>query len=281
MLNANKSLRVCKNNILKCSLTNRTILLYILLFVLVYIYSKDLASFTINMPYNIMPCTFPFFLNSRICKYLIMIGIIVLFFDAPFISNNEKYVVIRSGKKNWAIGNVLYIMCETAIYFSVLTLFSIIVLIPNIYFSNSWGKLMNTVALNPMKSLPLYIDYVILETYTPMKAYLISFFLNWCAGTLIGLIMLLVNMHSKQYIGVIVALVIISIDVLFDPTAILTAPNKYMYMSPLTLTNLRILDQNDLGLTPSFTMILIYFSGLISILSRLVIWRAPKVDIYN
>lgn len=281
MVNVNKTLRVCKNNILKCSLNNRTILLYILLFIVVYSYSKQLTTFTTTMPYNIMPCTFPFFLNNRICKYLIMTGIVVLFFDAPFIGNNEKYVVIRSGKKNWAIGSVIYIMCATAIYFLILTLFSIIVFIPNIYFSNSWGKMMNTVALNPMKSWPLYIDYIILETYTPMKAYLISLFLNWCAGTMIGLVMLLVNIYLKQYIGVIAALVIISMDVLFDPSAILTSPNKYMYISPLTLTNLRVLDQNNLGLTPSFMMVVIYFLGLISILSTVIIWRAPKTDIFN
>lgn len=281
MQNVNKSLRICNNNILKWTSNNRVIMIYILLIILVYFYSKELILFSRSMPYNIMPCIFPFLLNSRISKYLIMIGIIVLFYDAPFVDINEKYIIIRSGKKNWAIGIIIYIMIAAAIYFIILTIFSIIVFSPNIFFANSWGKLMNTAALNPMKSSPLYIDYAILKTYNPLRAYLTSLFLNWCAGTTIGLIMFLINIYFRPYIGVIAALVIISMDVLFDPTAILTISNKYVYISPLTLTNLKITEYVQLGLTPSLNIIVMYFVGMITVLSILIIWLAPKADIYK
>ncbi len=281
MQNINKSLRVCNNNILKWASNNRIIMIYILLMILVYFYSKELIHFSRSMTYNIMPCIFPFLLNGRISKYLIMIGIIVLFYDAPFVDINEKYVIIRTGKKNWATGMIIYIMIAAAIYFFILTIFSIIVFSPNVFFANSWGKLMNTAALNPMKSVPLYIDYTILKTYTPLQAYLTSFFLNWCAATTIGLIMFLVNIYFKPYMGVIAALVIISMDVFFEPTAILTIPYEYIYISPLSLTNLMAIEKVHFGLLLSFHSIVAYFIGIIAILSISIIWLAPKADIYK
>lgn len=75
---------------------------------------------------------------------MLFLGVVLLFCDAPFIEDEQPYIMLRSGRRIWFIGQMLYIVVASVLYLIVLYFISVLVLLPHIEWSAEWGKLLST-----------------------------------------------------------------------------------------------------------------------------------------
>lgn len=279
MYDIRKALYMCRINILKWFSNYKMYLLYLLIFMLIYGYDKPVAQFSILSKYNATPWIFPFLMSTNRFKYLIMFGIIFLFSDAPFIDEGQKYVILRSGKSNWLLGQVFYIMLSVFIYLFIINLISILLLLPNLFITNQWGKVFNTLAQQSNYAQPLSITYKIIQYYNPIEALLISFFLNWCIGTFLGLLIFNLNIYFNVYVGPIITIFVVLLDLLFNKSSLITLSSKYMYVSPITLGSLNIVDKTHFSSNPSLGNAIFYFIVLLTILVLFTLTKTIKKNL--
>lgn len=233
----------------------RYIILFLLLFLFCYQQFSQLNSFSKTMNTRINPLVFPFFANTIPMQIVIMLGIIMLFCDAPFMDNQQCYLIIRSKRKAWVMGQVLYIYIASFIYFALIILWSVIILLPNATLAtDGFGKVINTLAYtNASSKINIFftIDPVIVIRYSPFSALCLNFFLQWTNGVLIGLILFIININYKRMLGVCVGGAV----VLWDITVYNFLPIKMRYFSPVTFARLSMVDVTGIsGPTPLYTI---------------------------
>jgi len=243
-------LPIAGNNIRRWSTNPRLYILAILLLILMWSYIDPILQFSKAMGYRVAPWIFPFLTNFPMTQRLLMLGIVFLFCDAPFAHEGQPYLMIRSGRMHWASGQVLYIMAGTAIYLLFIIFASMLLLAPSMYLNTGWGKILGTLAqTNAGQSfhIQLPISYKIQVLYEPVQALGLSFFLEWCAGVILGLAMFITNLFFKRALGAIVASAIILLDI-FIPYNI----TDYAYhFSPISLARLGLLDSSGMSLYPT------------------------------
>ena len=266
---------IATNNIRKWSVNPRIYILGILLVLLVFSIVEPIKNFSRVMGYRITPWLFPFVSNFVITQIMLLLGIVFLFCDAPFMDRSQAYIFIRSGRTMWVIGQIFYIMLATAIYFLFINFVIVIMLTPNIFFSNEWGKVLGTLAQTYSgRSFNIYlpIDYTIQNLYSPIQAFALSFMLEWSVGIFLGLVIFIANIYLTRAIGAIVATAIILMDIV-----ILNAFPYYInHFSPVSLARLTILDPTGISTLPTDIYAYIFFLVSITLLTVISIFSVKK-----
>ena len=67
-------------------------------------------------------------------------GLILLLCDAPFIESDHPALLLRSGRRTWTAGQVLYIAGTSAVYFAVVYLLTVLVLLPHVALSQAGAR---------------------------------------------------------------------------------------------------------------------------------------------
>ena len=92
------SISMCLINIRKWAYTPRIYVLALLSVIMIFDKCREIANYANNIRYNVTPWVMPFLFNSRYIRLVILFGVVLLFCDAPFISVEQPYLIIRSKK---------------------------------------------------------------------------------------------------------------------------------------------------------------------------------------
>ena len=237
------------------------------IFLFTYLYTKGLWKISDYTGEKLSPYIFPFLTTYRYMKILYLFPVIMIFSDAPFIDSNQQFVMVRSGRLSWGIGQMLYIVVGSFCYTMFMLLSSIIVNIGHIQLDTSWGKgLILAATTNLTSALGIQYDTVkvtgsIVRYYTPAQAMLWSFVFLWMICTILGLIIYDLNILFKSNaVGVLVT----GFMVFF--TAIVDEVQQFMWFSPVTWSSLNNIDVAKTTSLPSFYFVLYMYSGAIVIL---------------
>lgn len=254
---------IATNNIRKWSANPRIYVLLILMVMFAWHYVSPYVSAAKALGYRVTPWIFPHMINFSTLQRYIMLGLILLFCDAPFMDNTQPYVIIRSKKTTWAIGQIIYIALATAIYLITLVCLCIIVLLPVMYFSDGWGKILTTFAnSNAGSQFRIeYVSYRIVSSYSPIQAMILSLILEWVVGILLGLVMFATNMYFKRGVGAIVAITIVMFDTFIDFGSVYVSK-----FSPVSFPRLGIIDSSGISNKPSPAYICAFFIISIAVL---------------
>lgn len=262
-----KSIRICIQNMRKWIGNSRIIVSLIVIFLFTYLYTKGLWKISDYTGEKLSPYIFPFLTTYRYMKILYLFPLIMIFSDAPFIDSNQQFVMVRSGRLSWGIGQMLYIVVGSFCYTMFMLLSSIIVNIGHIQLDTSWGKgLILAATTNLTSALGIQYDTVkvtgsIVRYYTPAQAMLWSFVFLWMICTILGLIIYDLNILFKSNaVGVLVT----GFMVFF--TAIVDEVQQFMWFSPVTWSSLNNIDVAKTTSLPSFYFVLYMYSGAIVIL---------------
>ena len=262
-----KSIRICIQNMRKWIGNSRIIVSLIVIFLFTYLYTKGLWKISDYTGEKLSPYIFPFLTTYRYMKILYLFPVIMIFSDAPFIDSNQQFVMVRSGRLSWGIGQMLYIVVGSFCYTMFMLLSSIIVNIGHIQLDTSWGKgLILAATTNLTSALGIQYDTVkitgsIVRYYTPAQAMLWSFVFLWMICTILGLIIYDLNILFKSNaVGVLVT----GFMVFF--TAIVDEVQQFMWFSPVTWSSLNNIDVAKTTSLPSFYFVLYMYSGAIVIL---------------
>ena len=229
---------------------------------LTHSYTKYFGEFCGTYNVKMSPWIFPFIYNNWYVKILFLAPLLLIFCDAPFVDDNQPYVMIRSGRKCWSVGQIAYVVITSAVYFIFLFVISLLINLPHIELSWEWGKAFGTLAntdaaramgvLNTVTSRTLYY-------FSPIQAVGFTFLLSWLCGIFLGMIVYLVNaLTNKRNLGVLAAafFLIISISKLPDLN----------WYSPVCWISLDNIDIGGLSSNPSITYVLGTYAVLIGVL---------------
>lgn len=268
MNNVYKGLQIFKTQFRREVMQARTAVLFILITIFIYSYLQPVALFSkaVNIP--ITPWAFPHLVNDFICQLVFMSGAIFLFCTAPFKGENYSYLIYRAGGKSWQIGNIAYLIIMSIIYVGFIESISVISLLPHIEFADEWGKIWGTLAQTDagiQYRVPFMVYPYIVGVFSPMKATLISFFLETACVTWIGLIVYLFNSISQKPLGTLLGTFFVFLDVVISNSW----SAKACLFSPVTLTQLKALSGNHVqyGITLNYSVLFfsITICGLIGI----------------
>lgn len=246
---------------LKKSIANAKLYIVITLaFMYIHFMLSPIKEFAQNVDINITPYVFPFLLTSGYSIKIFLLLTTLLFCDAPFFDNAHIYVLMRSGRRKWCMGQHLYIFVVSGIYTLLLIAMTNIVLFPNISFENEWGKIINTFAqtgIASMHGIAIPFDYSIILAFSPGKALVLEGVLCWLLFSFFGNIIFMLNLFVSNFTGNAVAVCLI----LFQFIAEEISP-FLTYFSPASWMSFSLLDINGVNHYPTLLYAFIMLAEL-------------------
>lgn len=209
------------------------------------------------------PFLFPFLFTEPFLSVCFLGGIVLLFCNAPFFSPAQKFVAIRTGKRVWAAGQILYIICTGILYFLVLYVMSAAVLLPQLSLKNEWGSVWNTLArtgAGEQMEVFLTVPAFVLNSLQPLEAVGLVGILGALNSVLLGELLFLFNIYWKKEAGIAAAAMFILL-----PTRANRMPEAVHYLLPASWMSLSGLggDANSHGPDLQMQILLLLGTSLV------------------
>ena len=217
--------------------SERTISILSIIGIYVFAVITSAADCGTDLDIGASPAGFVFLFNDYICQIIITLGFVFIMSSAPFIGDNYHYIVGRSGRTAWEMGNILYILTASFLYIILIVLASWIGLARCIQFTDGWGRLWNTLARTTAGSsyeLQFSVNAFLIGKYDVVYASFGTITLEWLCYSWLGLCIYLLNRYVNRSMGLCVAGIAVFLD-----TMIYNAGLIWLYrFSPVTLSQL-------------------------------------------
>ena len=191
MAELRKAALLAAHNFQKWPVNPRVYVVFLLELAYVHWMVSPVGDFCAQGGYTVGPWVFPFLMAEPYSRLMVMLGLILLLCDAPFIESDHPALLLRSGRRTWTAGQVLYIAGTSAVYFAVVYLLTVLVLLPHVGFEPGWGKVIHTFCQTRMAGqhgIVLPFDHQISNALGPVEANLLELLLCWLLGALLGLL---------------------------------------------------------------------------------------------
>ena len=274
---------VCVQNFRKWSGDTRVIIAFVLLLIVNHYYGSFFLDYNQSIsgngvaPWNLIHL----FQDGRI-KAMLILPLVFLFSDAPFIDVNQPYVISRCSRKSWSFGQVLYIILGSGAYLLASFVMSILVIIGNIEWTTDWGLLIRT-AVKEGANIP-GVNMSTPHYFTPFIALFYTVLLSWMACSFIGLVIYVVNSATgKMGYGIAAGSLFVLLD--FACVTMFAAnplKNQWVYyFSPITWCSISLINLEKDMSSPNITFVLCTYSVLIIALSviAVMISRKQQIDV--
>lgn len=259
-----KSIRICVQNLRKWLGNSRIYIAFVIVFLFTLIYTKGLWLVADNVGEKLSIYIFPFLTTYRYMKIIYLFPLLLLFCDAPFVDANQQFVMIRSSRLSWGIGQMLYIISGSFFYALFMLLSSIVVNIGHIQMGASWGKSLilagttNICSILGIQYDTVQISSIIVKYYTPAQAMLWSFLFLWMICIILGLIIYDFNiLFQSNIVGLFVA----GFLILF--TAVVDGIQQWIWYSPVSWSSLNNIDVAKTTSLPGIYFVLFVYIGAI------------------
>lgn len=273
-----KVLLIAGNNFKKWTANPRMYVVLLLMAGYTAMMLNCISAFLSGSGYRIAPWVFPFFMGQPYSLLMILLGLILLFCDAPFIDREQPYVIMRTGRTAWTVGQILYIVLSSAVYFFGVMLLTVLVLLPHLSWERGWGRVINSFCQNGASRYGVVIpfDYGVVNTFTPTQAMVLEYLLCWLMGSFLGLLMFVLNLAVSRSAGAIAAAA-------FSVFPLFVKRSDYWlhYISPGSWTSLSVIDFSGNSSFPSPFYVFSSFFFLIALLaaSALLLMKRRDVDV--
>ncbi len=251
MDNIIKIFRIAYYSLKKTFTSSKIYIVMILSFMYVQFMVNPVKVFAENVQIGVSPYVFPFLLTSDYSVKIFLLLVMLLFCNAPFMDEAQLYILIRTGRRKWCAGQILYIMLLSGFYVLLLILFTVIALIPELSLETGWGKVINTFAqtgIAPAHGIPIPFDYSVILKYEPITAMILEGFLCWLLFILFGNLIFTINMQISKFAGNAIAAALIFFQMMSEEISpVLT------YFSPASWVSLSFLDLNNTNQYPGIS----------------------------
>lgn len=249
--------------------------IFILLFVFVAWHFSDIYEYAGVVGYNVSPWMFPHLLITPVVIPIFGFFAVLFFSDAPFMDRHMPFIVIRTGRFSWVLGQLFYIIFASFFYTIIIYMVTVLAFIPHIEFTGGWGKVITTLARNPGSAydkgiiLTSLIDGDIVTFFTARKATLISLVLFFLVTLFIGIVIFSLNLIVGRMCGIITAGTLVFISYFCIFVGRLTIGLKVYYFSPVSWSSLQYIDWYGSGESPSLQYAITFLVGISLLLSIL------------
>jgi len=259
------------------------------LFVLILVFSiwnfSGVYEYARMVGYGVSPWIFPHLLVAPIMMPIYGCFAMLLFSNAPFIDRHTPFLLVRTGRITWVLGQLLYIFLTSLLYTIVNYVITVISFIPFIEFTSDWGKVIRTLGSDPGSAyekgiyLTVTIQSSIISAFSAIEATLISLGLFFLVTLFIGIVIFSFNLIIGKMSGIITVGILVFISYFSIFVGNLTLGHKVYYFSPLSWSSLQYIDWYRSGDSPSFLYAVIFLIGTALILGVISIYSFSKKDI--
>ena len=191
---------IWKNSLMKI-INSKMAVFAILMIVVSRSYVGAIRQFSAAADYPSSWCVFPFVMCSFTYLVMFWFGVIYVNSDVPFMQHVNMYHAIRVGRKRWAVGQIGGIFIRSAVLTVVAVICTILPLLPDVEWSNEWGKLLRTAAMT--KALTQFdssivIYYEIFSEFTPLQLMGIEILLVIFICAFLGVLMFLLSLFLNK-----------------------------------------------------------------------------------
>lgn len=225
-----------------------TILLVVMPFLFTQI--RPIVSMADSTGFPCSPYLYPFLFSEIFGRFFICSGILILLCDAPFMDNNQPYIILRSGKRNWFWGISLYISLVSAVYIAFLNIVCILSITPQLSIDSGWGKIISTLAASNAGSVfgvGVYFNRFITMNYNPFQAMLLSMLVSWLVFVFMGMLLFYINSIFNRVVGVTLVGVFIVLSAFVQEAF----NNVLFYFSPISWLSIDQISINGSTRRPS------------------------------
>lgn len=194
-------------------------------------------------------------------KMFLYMGCLFLLCDAPFIYRITPYMVVRSRKECWWMGECLYIFVTTLFYTVFITAISTLAILPVATFGDDWGEVIQAFAFGDgqMNTSELIENYASFEWSMgipqetigylyPSGAQFYTFITVWASFFVLALLQYLISLVSKSMvIGSVVSAVFVFLSPLLNNWAKASSFAWVQMLSPVcwvTTNSLKLVDES-------------------------------------
>lgn len=261
----NYIIQCCLHNFRKWASSPKVYVTYIFLAFFLYEKMIVMRELCMDTGVSVTPWLLPFLFSDGNDFISLMIWLTVSFFmsNAPFEDDQKTFLVSRTGKRNWCLGQLCYILLSSFVLVLSTWLIMLIYVFPHISLELSWGKVLNTLAQTDLSDqyYTLSIKYSILLDNEPLSAFLWVFLLFWMICVFMGILSFCLNLWIYKYAGITVCGVL-SFAPFFLNSLVAWTQRTFFYLVPTTWANIGYMDTFTLGQYPSrvlaFVMLLVF-----------------------
>ncbi len=273
---------ICLQNLRKWATDYRMWTITALLIIMVQIYVDDMQKVADLLGTKISVWIFPFLYAQFHTKVIFTLPVVLMFCNAPFTDKNQVFVYMRVGRAKWLLGQVIYIIIASAVYYLFLLFISVISTVFTAEHSLGWGKTLNMVAFSDaaQQAGSFYLDVppIILEFFTPLQAVFFTLLTSWLSAILLGLVVFLFNLITEtRFIGIIISSALVVWTVLISNDGF----KEFMRFSPISWNTLNNIDAGKMTPYPSFGYCMCVYAVLISalIIGIFVFGKRKSLDV--
>lgn len=129
---------------------------------------------------------------------------VILLGDIPIIDASGKFVVFRTGKTKWFVGQMLFIVCVSALLQIFLLLFLVSTVNVNSFFKNGWSLPVRYAFSQDSYIIDAFaLDGTIINQVRPFHLVGITFTMNLLHTLVIGLIQYSFALTGKRVLGIL------------------------------------------------------------------------------
>ena len=185
-----------------------------------------------------------FLLNDTVVTAFLALACLALMFDAPCTDELQRYLILRTGRRSWALGQAAYMLLTVMVYLLLVTVLAWLMLLPYIELSADWGSGMRALVEDfqwEVYGSDLNYDVWIPRAYAPIPAWLIGGALHVLSLSLLCMLMMLANLLLDRRLSFVLVALPIGFDLMLEEYFGVEA----YYLSPLSLSKLSGLDYGD------------------------------------
>lgn len=245
---------IALRNLEKWFLNPRVIAIAVFYFATMFIDTRAVVRFSEHVEIRVTPWLFSHMIGGWYFHVTLMLCAIFLFADAPFLDESAPYVIVRSGRRAWVTGQVVYVLLASMVFVVFCYLSSVLPLLGHLKWDTGWGKVIGTLAQTEaaeLYDLKFIFSTRILHMYQPIPATLYSMLLTWLICSIVGLLMFVLNLYTARSIGTILCCVITVFDY-YIYNFLSGAARRY---SPITLSTLSNIDGDYITLGYAFSVL--------------------------
>lgn len=264
-----------------------TKLLVLALLILTFSLSNyaDLGNYARAVGERVSPWLFPHIMNAAIFVPLYACFAILLFSDAPFIDRHMPFLIIRTGRLPWILGQMLYIVLASILYALYQYICTIVAYLHRLEWTADWGKVLRTLAANPMSpydkgiQLTVGVENAIIASFPAIQATLLSLGLFTLMTVFVGMLIFCLNLIAGKMTGILVAGVLAFVSYFSLGIGQFMLGPRILFFSPLNWASLRQLTLSAAGPLPSIAYaVTCYILGSL-ILAGLSVWVFLRKDV--
>lgn len=273
--------KIKKNfNIIKCDMIGMTsnhkvYLCLIILMLFLYDNFEPIFKFAKEVGYRVTPYLLPFDFTHPFMRIVIFSSVLLVFSDAPFLTDFQVFMLSRSGKKCWYIAQMIYLALGSIMLTVFIAVFPVVINLSVIVFKSGWGKVIKTLAVNADVIHP--VSYKVVEYYQVGRVMVYTFTMCVLLFFFIGMVLFLCNTALKNKgIGVFIITAFILIDWINN---IINANVGLLWISPFSWVDISAMAYSREKWYPSAGYAMIFLTVVNVVLIAVTYIAAKKKDI--